>query len=134
MKNRRSILIIEDNDSFRRLMDYFLSKRYRVIAKKNGIDAMHWLGKGHTPDLILLDLGLPTMPGLDFLNGLKTSGFFKNIPVIVISGSHRENFTMEALDDVRHYFEKPFDPRKLQEKIDAIFSCEKTNETTDLRA
>jgi len=122
MKDSRLILLIEDNKSFRLLMNHFLSKRYRVVTRKNGIDAMFWLKEGNNPDLILLDLGMPQMNGNDFLAGLKSSGFYKDIPVIVLSGSTRDTFNGDALNDIQHYFEKPFDPRKLEEKIEYIFT------------
>lgn len=122
MKQKRLILIIEDNKSFRLLMNHFLSKRYQIITKSNGIDAMHWLQEGNYPDLILLDLGLPGMTGKDFLTGLKSSGFYRDIPVIIVSGNNKDTFTSDAMKNIKHYFEKPFDPRKLQEKIDSIFT------------
>ncbi len=122
MKHSRLILMIEDNKSFRLLMNHFLSKRYQVVTKSNGIDAMHWLEEGNYPDLILLDLGLPEMTGKDFLTGLKSSGFYKDIPVIILSGNNKTTFTSDAMKDIQHYFEKPFDPRKLQEKIESIFT------------
>lgn len=122
MKQSRLILMIEDNKSFRLLMNHFLSKRYKVITKSNGVQAMHWLEAGNLPDLILLDLGLPDMTGKDFLTGLKSSGFYSSIPVIIVSGNNKDTFTSEAMNDIQHYFEKPFDPRKLQEKIETLFT------------
>jgi len=122
MKDSKLILLIEDNKSFRLLMNHFLSRRYRVVTKSNGIDAMAWLKEGNDPNLILLDLAMPHMTGNDFLSGLKSSGFYKDIPVIVVSGTTRDTFNGEAMNDIEHYFEKPFDPRKLQEKIEYIFT------------
>ena len=122
MKHSRLILIIEDNKGFRTLMNHYLGKRYQVVTKSNGIDAMRWLAEGYYPDLILLDLGLPEMTGKDFLAGLKSSGFYRDIPVIILSGNNKTTFTSDAMKDIQHYFEKPFDPRKLQEKIESIFT------------
>ena len=123
MNQTRLILIVEDNKSFRLLMNHFLGKRYQVVSKKNGVDAMQWLKQGYQPDLILLDLGMPEMTGNDFLAGIKSSGFYQNIPVIIVSGNNEDTFNGE-LKDIRHYFKKPFDPRKLQEKIEFIFTHE----------
>jgi len=121
MNQTRLILIVEDNKSFRLLMNHFFSKRYQVVTKKNGIEAMQWLKQGYQPDLILLDLGMPEMTGNDFLKGIKSSGFFQSIPVIIVSGNKEDTFTGE-MKDIQHYFKKPFDPRKLQEKIESIFT------------
>ena len=122
MKHPRLILMIEDNRSFRLLMNHYLGKCYQIVTTSNGVEAMQWLEKGHYPDLILLDLGLPEMTGKDFLTGLKSSGFYSDIPVIVISSNNKDTFTSDAMNDIQHYFEKPFDPRKLQEKIELIFT------------
>lgn len=124
MNHTRLILIVEDNKSFRLLMNHFLSKRYQVVTKKNGVDAMQWLKQGYQPDLILLDLGMPEMTGNDFLAGIKSSGFYQKIPVIIVSGNNEDTFNGEAMKDIQHYFKKPFDPRKLQEKIELIFTQE----------
>lgn len=123
MNQTRLILIVEDNKSFRLLMNHFLSKSYQVVTKRNGVDAMQWLKQGNQPDLILLDLGMPEMTGNDFLAGIKSSGFYHNIPVIIVSGNNEDTFSGE-LKDIQHYFKKPFDPRKLQEKIESIFTHE----------
>lgn len=122
MNDERLILIVEDNKSFRVLMNHFLSKRHRVVTKNNGVDAMRWLEKGNLPDLIILDLGMPEMTGNDFLEGVKSSGFYQDIPIIVVSGNQEETFNANLLKDIQHYFKKPFDPRKLLEKIDLIFT------------
>lgn len=122
MKKTKQILIIEDNKSLRLLIGHYLSKSYEVVTKNNGLLAMQWLKEGHFPDLILLDLMMPEMTGSDFLEGLQTSGFFGNIPVIIISGNNRNILTTDVMMNVLDYFEKPFDPKKLQEKIETIFT------------
>lgn len=124
MNQTRLILIVEDNKSFRVLMNHFLSKQYQVVTKANGVEAMRWLSKGNQPDLILLDLGMPKMTGNDFLSGIRSSGFYQNIPVIIVSGNNEDTFNGDVLKDIQHYFKKPFDPRKLQEKIELIFTRE----------
>ncbi|MEM6321406.1 MAG: response regulator [Bacteroidota bacterium] len=126
MEDTRRILIIEDNQSFRVLMNHFLSKSYQVVTKCDGLSAMKWLRQGNQTDLILLDLGMPLMTGKDFLMGLKSSGFFQHIPVIIVSGNNPATFTTSAMNDIQYYFEKPFDPVKLREKIEQIFT-EKAN-------
>jgi len=115
MNKIKKVLIIEDNDCLLRLMDHYFGKRYTVFPTRNGLDAMRHLNGGNLPDIILLDWDMPVMGGERFLEGLKTSSFFKDIPVIVISGSKsKEEFeNIEA----NSCFEKPFDPRKLNDQI-----------------
>lgn len=122
MSKSRLILIVEDNDSFRLLVHHLLSKDYVVVSKGNGIAATQWLFEGNIPDLILLDLEMPEMSGIDFLEGLRSSGFCRNIPVIIISGNDSKSFFNRTLPRVQHFFEKPFDPQKLQEKIQHLLA------------
>jgi len=114
MNKAIKLMIIEDNESLLLLMNHYFKKHYDVYATKNGLDAMSWLNKGVFPDLILLDLDMPVMNGEKFLEGLKTSSFFRNIPVIIISGSIKKLEHKELCAD---YFAKPFDPKELNEKI-----------------
>lgn len=120
---RKSILIIEDHDSIRKLLTIFLSKDYEVVAHKDGLEGISWLGKGNFPDLILLDMEMPRLDGISFLKNLRNSGFFGDIPIVVISGSNEEQYTFQCEQlAVKHFFNKPFNPLILQEKITHILS------------
>jgi len=115
-------LIIEDNESLLLLMNHYFKKHYDVYATKNGLDAMNWLNQGSLPDIILLDLDMPIMGGEKFLEGIKTSSFFRHIPVIIISGSTTQELNNKDLS-FDHYFPKPFDPNELKEKIQQTLSA-----------
>lgn len=110
------LLIIEDNESLLLLMNHYFKKQYDVYASKNGLDAMSWLSKGVFPDLILLDWDMPIMSGEKFLEGIKTSNFFRNIPVIIISANSKQHLEQKEIK-ADHYFLKPFDPKELNVKI-----------------
>ena len=86
MEDRKQILIIEDHDSIRLLLGKYLSKSYRVATRRDGLDAMSWLSRGNLPDLILLDRELPRINGLEFLINLRSSGLFRHIPVLLVTG------------------------------------------------
>lgn len=118
-KPLKSILVIEDHESIRKLLGSLLSKNYKVTTKKDGLDGMVWLNRGNKPDLILLDLEMPRLNGIDFLTNIKNSGFFHDIPVVVLSGNEIEAevdfcFKMGAKD----YIKKPFNPLTLRRKIE----------------
>jgi len=121
MNKAIKLLIIEDNESLLLLMNHYFKKHYDVYATKNGLDAMSWLNKGVFPDLILLDLDMPIMNGEKFLEGIKTSSFFRNIPVIIISANTIQDLKNKELY-AEHYFPKPFDPKELNEKIQQTLS------------
>jgi CheY-like chemotaxis protein len=119
---KKSILIIEDHDSIRHLLGSMLSKSYEVVTKKDGMEGMAWLIRGNLPDLILLDMSMPRLSGSEFLKNIRQSGFFKDIPVIVVSGNDGEDDIKNCLRwGVCDYLTKPFNPLSLKEKIqDAI--------------
>jgi CheY-like chemotaxis protein len=116
---KKSILIIEDHDSIRLLLGSMLSKSYQVVTKKDGLEGMAWLVRGNLPDLILLDMTMPRLSGPEFLKNIRQSGFFRDIPVIVVSGNDGEGDIKDCLKwGVSHYMTKPFNPVNLKEKIE----------------
>lgn len=116
---KKRILIIEDHDSIRYLLGSMLSKKYEVVTKKDGLEGMAWLVKGNMPDLILLDMSMPRLSGNDFLKNIKQSGFFRDIPVIVVSGNDGEDDIRNCMRlGVFEYMTKPFNPISLKEKVD----------------
>ncbi len=125
MKNgEQTILIIDDQASIRFLLGSFLKNKYRVIGFEDGFSAMQWLVNANFPDLILLDLDVPRLSGRDFLAQIKKSGYFQDIPVIIISGDH----SPETIDfcnrmGVAAYLTKPFNPVNLNEIVKDIFDA-----------
>ena len=88
---------------------------------------MAWLSAGNIPDLIMLDMQMPRLNGLEFLKQIRTSGMFRDIPVILVSANENEyeitqSFGLGIVDFIR----KPFNPIKLKEKVDNILN-KKTN-------
>lgn len=118
---RKRILIIEDHESIRLLLGTMLSKSYEVVTKKDGLEGMAWLVKGNLPDLILLDMSMPRLSGSDFLRNIRQSGFFRDIPVIVVSGNDGEDDVRNCLRwGVDDYLTKPFNPISLKKKIESV--------------
>lgn len=121
MSRPKRILVIEDHKALRILLNGILKKDFEVTTKVNGLDAMAYLASGNIPDIILLDVEMPKMDGLGLINNLTCSGFFKNIPIIVVSGNE-DDATKEKCYDlgVKHYFNKPFNPKTLKSKINEV--------------
>lgn len=120
MKNTLRVLIIEDNESLLLLLNHYLGKRYEVHSAKNGLDAMSKMSSGLIPDVILLDWNMPIMDGKKFLEGIHSSSFYKNIPIIIISGSKDYEQLTEKIE-IAHSFYKPFNPKVLNQKIEELF-------------
>ncbi len=122
----KSILIIEDHASIRLLLGSMLSKYYNVTTLKDGLEGMAWLVKGNVPDLILLDMSMPRLNGNEFLKNIRQSGFFRDIPVIVISANDGDEDIKNCLKwGVCEYLTKPFNPIELKNKINKVLAGKK---------
>ena len=129
---RKQILVVDDSPMILKLLNIILSPDYEVVLKLNGIEALNWLENDHFPDLIISDLMMPYFDGISFVRKLKISGFYKNTPVIVLSGAddleeqvRNMNFTIEG------YVRKPFNPNQLKKLIKEVFK--KSNQYNDYR-
>jgi two-component system chemotaxis response regulator CheY len=120
---KKKILVIEDHDSIRLLLERFLSKRYDVTCKSDGFDGLAWLSYGNIPDLIILDMSMPRLSGIDFLNNIRTSGLFRDIPVLVVSADDDSKVIKKCYElGIKGYISKPFNPINLNDTINTVFS------------
>ncbi|MEO1051202.1 MAG: response regulator [Bacteroidota bacterium] len=119
---KRKILVAEDDRGIRMILEHFLTKEFEVITKVDGVEALNWLQAGNIPDLIIADIMMPNLDGYDILQNIRTSGFFRNIPVIMLSGLEDSKERIKCLkmgaDD---YLVKPFNPEELKLRIENIF-------------
>ncbi len=121
--NRPSIMIVEDSDSFRMLLNTMFSKEYSVTTARNGLEAIAWLAQGHVPDAILMDIHMPHLDGPSFLRHIKTSGLFRAIPVIILSGSEQAEELSGYLDmGADAFFLKPFNPVDLKKTVKKLIT------------
>jgi len=119
---KRKILIIDDKDEFRILTKSILLSKYDVEGAENGINALSILQSGYLPDLIICDLLMPVLGGKDFLEQLKNSGAFKDIPVIILSSIDKSEEKIKLINmGASDYLEKPYNPAELMARIENIF-------------
>lgn len=111
------VLIVDDDPDIRSaLRDVLGDNDYRVVEASTGTQAKQLL-TAHDPDVILLDLGLPDVSGLDVLVDLTQS---RSTPIIVISGRSGEADTVVGLDlGADDYITKPFSDRELIARVNA---------------
>ena len=109
-----TILIVEDDNDIRALMAFHLRSRgYAIEEARDGEEAIEKLSQS-IPDLVLLDLMLPRMHGLEVLARIRNGNATKRIPVIVASALTGENDIISALEDgADDYITKPFSPKIL---------------------
>ncbi len=120
---KRTILIIDDEQSIRMLLENFLGKEFEVITKNDGLEGIKFLEEGNLPDIIVADIQMPNMDGYEFLENAKASGFFNHIPIIMLSGNESSKERIKSLrlgaDD---YIVKPFNPEELYLRIKNILA------------
>ncbi len=114
----KNILVIEDALPVRKILEAVLGKDNSVLSKENGQEALEWLQEGNMPDLIICDIQMPIMSGEEFVKEVKASGYFKDIPIIMLSGleSSEERIKMLKLG-TNDYIVKPFNPEELKLKV-----------------
>lgn len=115
------VLVVEDDTTIQLIIRRSLEKSFNVVSFTNGMDALSYLHDGNMPDIIISDLNIPNMGGMELLGQLKTSGFFSGIPVLVLSGEESTDMRIKCLDaGADDYVVKPFNPRELEARMKAI--------------
>jgi len=116
MSDKRTILIIEDEHTISNFICRALNANdYKSIPAASGKEGLS-LFFSHSPDMVLLDLGLPDMDGLDVLAQLRDLP--REVPVIIISARDRESEKVKALDmGAEDYVVKPFGVSELLARI-----------------
>ena len=115
---KANILIIDDHEAVRLLLGLTLRKQFNVVTKKDGIEGLAWLAAGNIPDLIMLDMQMPRLNGLEFLKQVRSSGMFRKIPVLLVSANNNEDEIAMSHDlGIFAFIRKPFNPITLKEKV-----------------
>ncbi len=119
---KKQILIVDDEVSILKLLNFVLSSQYDLVIKTSGVEALTWLEEGNSPELILSDLEMPYFDGSSFIYNLKISGFYRDTPVIILSGaSNLEERVAQMPFQLDDYIPKPFNPTQLKEAISNVF-------------
>ena len=115
MNNNPLILIVEDDNHIKNLISTTLKvNKYNYLVASSGNEAI-MLAVSHKPDIILLDLGLPDMDGVEIIKNVRE---WSNIPIIVISARSEDTDKIEALDfGADDYITKPFSVEELLARI-----------------
>jgi len=122
-KDKKLILLVDDEITVLKLLEFILKKDYNLVIHNNGLEAISWMDEGHMPDLIISDLEMPYVDGLDFVRSLKTSGYYRDIPIILLSAAYSLDDLVQKLPyNFDLLMAKPFNPSKLKETIQKLLS------------
>lgn len=115
------ILIVDDEDDILELVAYNLSREgYRTIPAVSGEDALN-KSRTEMPDLIVLDLMLPGIDGLQVMKALREDSATKNIPTVMLTAKGEEADIVAGLElGADDYVCKPFSPRVLLARVRAV--------------
>ncbi|MBN2578350.1 MAG: response regulator [Pirellulales bacterium] len=118
---REKILVIEDEEEIQELVGYNLAKQgYRAIRAETGEEGLRLVHR-ELPDLILLDLMLPGIDGLEVCRALKRDPEAQQIPIIMLTAKGEESDIVTGLElGAEDYVTKPFSPRVLVARIRAL--------------
>ena len=134
MAHKQKILIVEDNADGRELLALYIRRLgYEVFEAATGLEALDQAHAVH-PDLILMDLALPKMPGYEATARLKADPSTRDIPVIVNAAFHKGPFVESAIaEGAAEILHKPVSLKALEEVVRRYLSPLLMPSETDCR-
>jgi CheY-like chemotaxis protein len=121
MQNRKTILICDDEPALRELIRASMDDGYEFAEASDGIIAME-LAREVRPDVVILDLMLPRLSGLEVLARMNEDEQLRDVPVLVITAWNetREDVLAAGADD---FVAKPFDPEDLRSAVKRLVAA-----------
>lgn len=123
-----NILIVDDEEPIRELIKYNVEKEgFTAFTADNGINAIN-SARLNLPDIIILDLMMPDMNGLDVCRVLKNDRETSQIPIIMVTAKTEESDIVSGLElGADDYITKPFSPKVLIARINSVLRRSKKN-------
>ncbi len=119
------VLIVEDDKDIRDLLHDTMKEEYAISEAANGIEALDCM-KGEIPDIIVTDIYMPGMDGIEFVRKLKEQEMTSFIPVIFLSSESSEELQLTGIrEGVDAFLSKPFQTKHLEAAIDNILRTRK---------
>ncbi len=130
--DKETIMVVEDEEDILELVRYNLTKEgYQVVGISSGEDGLK-KARSDLPDLVLLDLMLPCVNGLDVCKLLKHDPKTQHIPIIMLTSKGEEADIVVGLESgADDYITKPFSPKVLASRIRAVLRRKTTDTTTE---
>ena len=123
MAGKKRILIVDDKSTIAKVIQVYISDLYDCIYFEDPLKAIAWMQEGNIPDLIISDIYMPNMSGVEFLDYLKKNDLFKSIPFVILSSEDSTSQKIALLEKgADDYISKPFNPMELKVRLRKIIS------------
>jgi DNA-binding response OmpR family regulator len=118
---RYLILVADDDEDILALVAFRLGRAgHEVITAHDGEQALE-LAQSRSPDLVILDVRMPKMTGIDVVRALREHEATKSVPVILLTASVQDESVKSGFDaGADDYIKKPFSPHELVDRVEAI--------------
>ena len=121
-ENSPSILLVEDNSELRLFIYNSLIENYRVSEANDGVEALEAIRR-QMPDIIITDLMMPNMDGIELINRIRQDFSVSHIPIIMLTAKHSPDERIKAMSyGADGYITKPFSIELLQARIDNLLT------------
>ncbi len=123
--NLNKVLVVDDSKLIHQMYRLVLMryKNCTLMDAMNGLEALDILSRENGIDLILLDINMPVMNGVQFMEKLKKDNLYRNIPIIVISTEGKEEDTIRAMKlGAWGYIVKPFKSEALHDILEKVIA------------
>lgn len=116
-----TLLLVDDNEPLLRLLKAVFDKTFHVFTAADGVEVLHLLSKGIRPNLIICDVQMQNIGGFELVAHLSTSMLYRDIPIILITGSQLAVDIPQGGNVVKVMY-KPFDPVTLGAEVNAVLN------------
>jgi two-component system chemotaxis response regulator CheY len=119
----KKVLVVDDSALIHQMYKMVLMRyRCQIIDALNGQDGLDKLEQNPDVSLMLVDINMPLMNGLEFIQKVKAAGKYDTIPIIIVSTEGKEEDTQRGLAiGAKGYVKKPFQPSDLHNLIGKLF-------------
>lgn len=120
---KKTVFVIDDSFVMQKYVKELLERNnYNVTLFKNGEDVISYLEKEKIPDLLIIDIEMPKMNGIELIELIKSNNKTKNIKIIIVSGHIKDNLKIIKKEQINGTINKPFDNTEFIKKINHILS------------
>ncbi len=125
--NAKIVMVVEDDPSIREMLVRSLSLDYCVYEAPDGQTALEMLVRMRAPDLLLMDVMMPRLDGLQLAAKLKAENHLKTVPIIFLTGRDSPKDVVHGINvGARHYLTKPFKIQELLTKVAKTMGIKKS--------